>query len=298
MLPLSPAALARDAASDRARELKTGDYLLAVDGRDVTARTNLDELLSYKINRRVVLAVSSSADGAGRREGGVRCAPSSGDGEGAAYRKGFTTSSLTWRRCPRSGPPRRVPFRHVSASLAHLIYLDSETKRAKASSSTSAQLRRLRQRLRQRRALAPQYLRWTPRGFATAPSRTVLASALNSPPCSSQPTLSLRRRRRFSKATAARLEDRRRADLRWISHLNVPLIDGTSSAPVRQNHRQDAGMARNPRTVDFSRTRPSREHTEATSTRRGWARTPPHTASQGKSDDEVKKDNAAVMPKV
>ncbi|HEX8072907.1 MAG TPA: S41 family peptidase [Pyrinomonadaceae bacterium] len=64
VIPLSPAALPGN--------IKAGDYLLAVDGRNVDARTNLDELLSYKTGRRVSLSVASSADGAGRREVSVR----------------------------------------------------------------------------------------------------------------------------------------------------------------------------------------------------------------------------------
>lgn len=63
VLPLSPAALAG---------IKPGEYLVAVDGATVGARTNLDELLSFKINRRVALAIATSADGSGRREVAVR----------------------------------------------------------------------------------------------------------------------------------------------------------------------------------------------------------------------------------
>ena len=51
VIPLSPAALGGN--------IKPGDYLLAVDGRALDARTNLDELLNFKINRRVALTVAS-----------------------------------------------------------------------------------------------------------------------------------------------------------------------------------------------------------------------------------------------
>jgi Tol biopolymer transport system component/C-terminal processing protease CtpA/Prc len=63
VLPLSPAALVG---------IKPGEYLLAVDGTPMGARTNLDELLSFKINRRVALTIAASADGANRREVAVR----------------------------------------------------------------------------------------------------------------------------------------------------------------------------------------------------------------------------------
>ncbi len=63
VIPLSPAALVN---------IKPGDYLLAVDGMQISARTNLDELLAYKINRRTVLTVGSTAAGAAKREVVVR----------------------------------------------------------------------------------------------------------------------------------------------------------------------------------------------------------------------------------
>jgi Tol biopolymer transport system component/C-terminal processing protease CtpA/Prc len=64
IVPLGPA--------DLVRAIKVGDYILAVDGKQIDARTNLDEQLSYKISRRVVLSVASSADGADRRDVAVR----------------------------------------------------------------------------------------------------------------------------------------------------------------------------------------------------------------------------------
>jgi C-terminal processing protease CtpA/Prc len=63
VIPLSPAAIIN---------LKPGDYLLAIDGEQISARTNLDELLAYKINRRVVLSIGASATGAQKRDVVVR----------------------------------------------------------------------------------------------------------------------------------------------------------------------------------------------------------------------------------
>jgi len=63
VIPLTPAALV---------QIKPGEYLLAVDGAQITARTNLDELLAYKVNRRTVLTVGSSAAGAQKRDVVVR----------------------------------------------------------------------------------------------------------------------------------------------------------------------------------------------------------------------------------
>ena len=64
VLPLGPASVNG--------KVKPGNYLLAVDGIQITARTNLDELLDYKIGRLVTLAVADSSDGSGRREVSVR----------------------------------------------------------------------------------------------------------------------------------------------------------------------------------------------------------------------------------
>jgi tricorn protease len=63
VIPLSPAAVAG---------IKIGDYLVAVDGTEIGSRTNLDELLAFKIGKRVVLTVASSGDGANKRDVALR----------------------------------------------------------------------------------------------------------------------------------------------------------------------------------------------------------------------------------
>ncbi|OIN55797.1 S41 family peptidase [Arsenicibacter rosenii] len=60
IIALGPAALANG--------LNTGDYLLAIDGKTITGQTNIDLLLSNKINRRVTLTVASTAEGTGTRD--------------------------------------------------------------------------------------------------------------------------------------------------------------------------------------------------------------------------------------
>jgi tricorn protease len=60
VIALSPAAISK--------QIQPGDYLLAVEGAAVGARSNLDELLAHKIGRRVALRVGSSADGANAKE--------------------------------------------------------------------------------------------------------------------------------------------------------------------------------------------------------------------------------------
>jgi C-terminal processing protease CtpA/Prc len=63
VIPLGAAAIAG---------IKVGQYLTAVDGQKIDARTNLDELLANTIGRRVMLTVAASTDGRDVREVAVR----------------------------------------------------------------------------------------------------------------------------------------------------------------------------------------------------------------------------------
>ena len=63
VIPLTPAAIAN---------IKAGEYLIAVDGAPINARTNLDELLAYKIGRRTPITIASTADGSQKRDVIVR----------------------------------------------------------------------------------------------------------------------------------------------------------------------------------------------------------------------------------
>ncbi|MFN2480024.1 MAG: S41 family peptidase [Pyrinomonadaceae bacterium] len=114
IIPLGPA--------DLTRSIKVGDYILAVEGAPVTARTNLDEMLSYKINLRVNVTVASSADGAGGREVAVR--PVNGATEkGLLYRKWVDENRAYVERVSNG----RLGYVHMfdmgEASLAQL-YVD------------------------------------------------------------------------------------------------------------------------------------------------------------------------------
>ncbi|MBA2621006.1 MAG: PD40 domain-containing protein [Acidobacteria bacterium] len=60
IITLSPAAIVQN--------IKIGDYLLSVDNVKIDGKTNLDSVMENKAGRRVVVAVSSNADGANRRE--------------------------------------------------------------------------------------------------------------------------------------------------------------------------------------------------------------------------------------
>ena len=60
IISLSPA--------DIVKNIKIGDYLLSVDGMQIDAGKNLDELLENKVGKRVKIEISSNASGADKRE--------------------------------------------------------------------------------------------------------------------------------------------------------------------------------------------------------------------------------------
>ncbi len=60
IITLSPAAVVKT--------INAGDYLISVEGTRIAAGINIDELLEGKVGRRIELEVSTSADGANKRE--------------------------------------------------------------------------------------------------------------------------------------------------------------------------------------------------------------------------------------
>jgi Tol biopolymer transport system component/C-terminal processing protease CtpA/Prc len=64
IIALSPAAVSR--------EIKTGQYLTAIEGASINARSNLDELLAFRVSKRTALTISPNADGTNAREVVVR----------------------------------------------------------------------------------------------------------------------------------------------------------------------------------------------------------------------------------
>ncbi|MBC7930469.1 MAG: PD40 domain-containing protein [Rubrivivax sp.] len=264
VVPLGPGALARDAsATDKARPIKVGEYVLAVDGKQLDARTNLDELLSYKIGRRVAVTVATSADGADKKELDVRPV-NIGTEKGLRYR--------TWVDEKRAYVERasggRLGYVHMydmsSASLAQLyVDLDAENH---SKEGVVVDMRHNDGGFVNVYAIdvlaRRSYLRMTPRGAATAPARTALGQrALELPTVlvTDQYTLSdgedftegyrsLRLGKVVGEPTAG-----------WIIYTSgVSLIDGTSfRIPfIRIETADGVNMERNPRPVDVPVTRP------------------------------------------
>jgi C-terminal processing protease CtpA/Prc len=118
VIDLSPAAIAGT--------VKVGDYLLAVDGRNIDATTNVDELLNYKIGRRISLTVSSQSDGSSKREVVVR--PVNGATERALLYRQWVERNREYVARVSNG---RLGYAHMfdmsSASLSQLyVDLDAE----------------------------------------------------------------------------------------------------------------------------------------------------------------------------
>ena len=264
VLPLGPAALAREAAApERAREVKVGEYLIAVDGRTLDARTNLDELLSFKINRRVTLTVAESADGAGRKE--LEARPVNLATEKALrYRK--------WVEDKRAYVSRvsggRLGYVHMfdmsSASLAQLhVDLDAENQSREGVVVDVRQNNGGFVNVYAVDVLARRsYLRMTPRGFATSPGRTVLGQrALELPTALVTDKHTLSDGEDFAEGyRAMRLGPVvGEPTSGWIIFTsNVSLLDGTVfRLPfVRVETADGVNMERNPRPVDVPVSRP------------------------------------------
>ncbi|MGI9105376.1 MAG: S41 family peptidase, partial [Pyrinomonadaceae bacterium] len=175
IIPLGPAALAR--------EIKVGDYLLALDGKEISARVNLDELLNYKINRRVTLRVASSPDGAGRRELFVRPVNAATE-KALLYRKWVEDNRAYVARISDG----RLGYVHMfdmgAASLAQL-YLDLDAENH-AREGVVVDVRNNNGGFVNAYAIdvlaRRGYLTMTPRGQTSAPARTVLGQrALEAP---------------------------------------------------------------------------------------------------------------------
>ncbi|HZH30668.1 MAG TPA: S41 family peptidase [Pyrinomonadaceae bacterium] len=256
IIPLSPAALAR--------EVKPGDYLLAVDGREITSRTNLDELLSYKINRRVNLTIGSRADGAaGRRELAVRPVNAATE-KALLYRKWVEDNRAYVARISNG----RLGYVHMfdmgSSSLSQL-YVDLDVENH-AREGVVVDVRNNNGGFVNVYAIdvlaRRGYLTMTPRGQTAAPARTVLGQrSLESP------TILVTNQHSLSDAEDF-AEGYRTLKLGkvvgeptsgWIIYTwNQTLIDGSSVRLPRMKVQAADGtnMELNPRPVDVPVSRP------------------------------------------
>ncbi|MEP7274453.1 MAG: S41 family peptidase, partial [Acidobacteriota bacterium] len=118
VIDLSPA--------DISRQIKAGEYLVAVDGEAIGAQGNLDDMLSGKIGRKVSLTISAAADGSNPREVAVRPVNSATE-KGLLYRQ--------WVRERREYIARisngRLGYVHMidmSSNALQQLYLDLDAE--------------------------------------------------------------------------------------------------------------------------------------------------------------------------
>jgi tricorn protease len=166
VIPLTPAALVN---------IRTGEYLLAVDGTPVTARTNLDELLAYKINRRTVLTIGASATGAQKREAVVR--PTNQGTEKALLYRNWVEENRAYIARISNGRLGYVHMPDMSSGALSQLYVDLDAENQKHEgvvidmrNNNGGFVNVYAIDVFSRRS----YFTMTPRGFSTAPSRTVL----------------------------------------------------------------------------------------------------------------------------
>lgn len=264
VLSLGPAATARDsAAPERTRAVKVGEYVVAVDGRAVDARVNFDELMSYKVGRRVVLAVASSAAGADRHELDVR--PVSVTTEKALrYRKWVDDKRAYVERV--SGG--RVGYVHMfdmsSASLAQL-YVDLDTEN-QSKEAVVVDVRHNNGGFVNVYAIdvlaRKSYIRMTPRGFGGSPARPYLGQrALELPTVLVTDQYSLSDAEDFAEGYRSLRLGKVVGEptAGWIIFTsNLQLMDGSVfRIPfVRIETAEGVNMERNPRPVDVNVSRP------------------------------------------
>jgi Tol biopolymer transport system component/C-terminal processing protease CtpA/Prc len=254
VLPLSPAALAG---------IKPGEYLLSVDGAATGAHVNLDELLSFKINRRVALAIAATGDGTGRREVAVRPV-SLGTEKGLLYRNWVEEQRAYVARISKG----RLGYVHMvdmgEASLAQL-YVDLDVENH-SREGVIIDVRNNNGGFVNAYALdvfaRRPYLTMTPRGLPSTPARTALGQrALEAPTIlvTNQHSLSdaedftegyraLKLGKVVGEPTAGWIIYTSGTNLIDGSSLRIPFIKITSS--------DGALMELNPRPVDVTVTRP------------------------------------------
>jgi Tol biopolymer transport system component/C-terminal processing protease CtpA/Prc len=255
VIPLSPAALSGT--------IKAGDYLLTVDGRTVDATTNLDELLSYKTNRRVSLVVSSAPDATGKHEVVVR--PVNGATERALLYRSWVERNREYVSKASNG---RLGYVHMfdmgSGSLAQL-YIDLDVENhardgviIDVRNNSGGFVNVYAIDVLARRG----YLTMTLRGQGGAPARTVLGQR-----SLDRPTILLTNQHSLSDAEDF-TEGYRSLKLGkvvgeptagWIIYTwNQALIDGTNFRLPRMKITANDGtdMERHPRPVDVEVVRP------------------------------------------
>jgi C-terminal processing protease CtpA/Prc len=118
IITLSPAAVVQN--------IKVGDYLLSVDSVKIDSRTNLDELLENKVNKRVELEISSSADGSNKRETIVK--PISTNAEKNLLYRQWVEANRTYVARVSNGKIGYVHIPDMSSNSLSQLYVDLDVE--------------------------------------------------------------------------------------------------------------------------------------------------------------------------
>jgi Tol biopolymer transport system component len=254
VIPLGPAAVAGGIAP--------GDYLLAVDGTPIGPHTNVDELLAFRIGRRVALRVSSSPGGAGRE---VAVRPVNAATEKALLYRDWVERNRAYVERVSGGRLGYVHMFDMSEASLQQLYVDLDAQN-QARDGVVIDVRNnnggfVNVYATDVFARRP-YLVMTPRGYPAAPARAQLGQrALE------RPTVLVVNRHSLSDAEDF-TEGYRALGLGkvvgeptagWIVFTwNVPLVDGSIVRLPRSRITTASGetMEHSPRPVDVAVDRP------------------------------------------
>ncbi len=175
IIPLGPAAVAGD--------VRVGDYLIAIDGVALGAGVNLDERLQHRIDRRVMLRMSSSADGASPREIAVR--PTNLGTEKTLLYRSWVEANREYVLKQSGGRLGYVHLFSMGGPQLEQLYMDLDAENH-AREGVVIDIRNNNGGFINVYAIdviaRQPYLRMTVRGMPEAPARTVLGQrALESP---------------------------------------------------------------------------------------------------------------------
>ena len=118
IIALSPAAIVGS--------IKVGDHIVSVDGVNIAKGVNLDELLEGKVNRRVVLYVSSSSDISKKREVVVR--PISTNGEKNLLYRQWVDDNRAYVAKLSGGKLGYVHIPDMSQGSLNQLYIDLDAE--------------------------------------------------------------------------------------------------------------------------------------------------------------------------
>jgi C-terminal processing protease CtpA/Prc len=255
VIALSPAAISG--------QIKTGDYLIAIDDERIGASANLDGLLANKVNRRVALKVASSGEGADTREIVVQPV-SQGTEKGLLYRQ-WVNERRAYVEKISNGRLGYVHMPDMSSNSLTQLYVDLDSDNhsrdgvvVDVRNNNGGFVNAYAIDVFARRG----YMTMTVRGYPPAPARTMLGQrALERPTILVTNQHSLSDAEDFTEGYRALKLGKVVGEptAGWIIYTwGTTLIDGSSFRLPRQKIQDGSGtvMEMNPRQVDIQVIRP------------------------------------------